>query len=236
MRRFKLKLYDANGVAINTTGGSVYVTSSGGTAKSTIYNSAGATITNPIAMTTGGVDFYTANTLSTVDLYIASPTGHFKVQTGVTGGWDRIDIPTNASFQTMQIPFNFADQTAATEQSTGFTIPANAMMLPNPGLYITAIDATETMDVGTLSSASGDADGFIIAASLGTLGLVKGTVIASGDTLGAYFKVLDSANAGDDAPEGSVAVAGKVITYTMTTGSDTGTGLISLPYRLMYQI
>jgi hypothetical protein len=44
--------------------------------------------------------------------------------------------------------------------------------------------------------------------------------------------VLDSANAGDDAPEQDVASAGKDITYTLTAGSDTAKGFIYLPINL----
>jgi hypothetical protein len=234
MRKFSLQCFSAATLlAITASGGVAYITSAGGTAKSTLYNSAGAALANPVSLSSGKLEFYTADTLSTVDIYCMTPTGHFVVREDVKPGDNEIRYNTDNLMQTMVIPFNMAD-TTVTETSTGFTIPSHAMMLPTPGLWITAIDATETIDVGTLASASGDADGFLALASVAVLGPVKGSVIAATPTLGAYLFVLDSANAGDDAPEANVSAAGKVITWTPSAGSDTGAGFISLPYRLLY--
>lgn len=232
MRHFKTQLKSAiDGAIISASGGKAYVTAAGGTAKATLYTAAGAALANPVALTNGSIEFYTADAVSSVDLYIQSPTGHFVVQKAVKSSGDASLFYNNKVLDTVfVIPFNIADTSAATETSTGFTC-AGAVQ-PNVAVDVVTGDATETIEVGTLSSDTGDADGFIDALDVATTGLIKATLLASGDTMGEYLSVLDSANAGDDAPEQSVAVIGKTITYTLTAGTDTAAGFIVLPMML----
>lgn len=230
---YRIQLKDGTtGKAIITSGGKVFVAANGDALKQAIKDADGAAMTNPMTPTRGFINFFTAVTVAKVDLYIQCPGGQFVVVKDVDpSGPNEIIVNTNARNQCMVIPWAAADITAATETSTGFTVP-NGMMLPTPFVNVTAIDATEDIDVGTLSSDSGDADGFMDGVSVATLGIAKATLLASGDTMGALFSVLDSANSGDDAPEGDVSMVGKAITITTSTGSDTGKGFVHLPYLL----
>lgn len=233
--RFSIQLKDAvTGASIISAGGKVIVCQAGTPDKATLFSDAdGTSLANPLTPTRGFIEFWTLDTLASVDLYIMSPTGHFLSISGVVAsGLNEIVVPTNDRQGVMKIPFSIADTTATTETSTGIAIPATAAIQPQPLLLVTAIDATETIDVGTLSTDSGDANGFIAAVSVGTLGLAKPTLATAGITLGALLFVQDSANAGDEAPEQDVASAGKTITYTLTAGSDTAKGFILLPYHL----
>lgn len=232
MRHFKTQLVDAlTGIAISESGGKVYVTAAGGTAKATLYTAAGASLANPITPTNGSIEFYTADSVSSVDLYGLSPTGHGFVRKAVKSSGDAsLLIDATRLDSVLVIPFNIADTTAAAETSTGFTLPGAVQ--PNCHVDVVTTDATETIDVGTLSTDSGDADGFMATIALDTAGYIKPTLLASGDTMGAYLSVLDSANAGDDAPEQSSAVIGKQVTYTLTSGTDTAAGFIVLPMML----
>jgi len=76
-------------------------------------------------------------------------------------------------------------------------------------IRVTAIDATETLDVGTATAESGDPDGFLSAVSVGTLGLVADN--------GALLSTL----------AGHIA-DGKSIVFTSTAGSDSGQGYVYL--------
>ena len=159
-----------------------------------------------------------------------SPTGHGVVAANIIpSGPTEIRIDQNARHSMLRIPFHVDD--ASSETTTGFVEPANGMILPNPTVTVGATDAGITIDVGTLSSDSGDADGFMDGVSVATLGLAKATLLNSGVTMGALLKVQDSANAGDAAPEGHVG-AGKAITYTLTGSPDTAAGVINLPVLL----
>lgn len=234
-REYRIQLKDrATGEAIISAGGKVYVAQDGDAAKQTLYDKDGAALSNPLTPTRGFINFFVVDTTDEVDLYILAPGGEFVVRKNVKpGGPNEIAVDTDQRFQSMVIPFAIGDTSAATETSTGFAIPAKAQILPHGlGIDVLTIDATEDIDVGTLSSDSGDADGFMDGVSVGTAGFVKPTLLASGDTMGALLSVLDSANAGDDAPEGDHSMQGKTVTYTLSTGSDTAEGFIHLPYYL----
>ena len=64
-----------------------------------------------------------------------------------------------------------AANTTATEKDTGFDLKAGWTVL-DAWIVVNTVDAGETVDVGTNSKASGDADGLIVGASLATAGLV----------------------------------------------------------------
>ncbi len=234
--RYTFQLYDQNHKAIQSSGGVVYVAASGDAAKQAITDKDGAALANPRALTRGACEFYVVDTAVDVDLYIMAPGGQFIVQTDfVAGETPDLMVDTNRRNQVAVIPFAIGDTSAATETDTGFDFPTASAVLPNPMVCVTTVDATETIDVGLLSSESGgDADGFINAVALDTAVLVKATLLASGDTMGALLSVLDSANSGDDAPEAHIVTgaAATSITYTLTAGTDTAEGFILLSYVL----
>lgn len=242
MQKISFQLYEVGpggqaGAMITATGGKVQVNTAGDASKATIYDSTGAAITttSALALTNGGYTFYVADSVSSVDLYIMAPGGQFIVKRGVTPGLNEIAIDTVNLNQVAVIPFSASDSTAATEKDTGFDFPLYSQVLPYPTIRVTTVDATETIDVGLLSSeTAGDADGFLALASVATAGLVKGTITNGTPTLGALMYVQDSANAGDESREGHVITGSNAtsITYTLTAGSDTAEGFVLIPYVL----
>jgi hypothetical protein len=81
-----------------------------------------------------------------------------------------------------------------------------------------ATGTTKLLDVGTLSTDSGDADGFLDGVSCATAGMVKGTLLSSGQTVGALLRV-DESGGGVLVPEPSVACGGKTVTYTASAAN-----------------
>lgn len=235
MRHFKMQLIDAiTQKSIQSAGGVVYVAANGDLAKATLYDADGAAASNPSALTNGVIEFYTADTVDNVDLYIQAPSGHFVVVKGIfASGPNAIYIDKTKLETTMVIPCAIENTAAATETNTGFSIPTKGIVTPvGVGFETVTIDSGITIDIGTLSTASGDADGFIDGVSVATAGFVKGTLTNGSVTLGALLKVQDSANAGDAVPESNTTMAGKAITYTLSSGADTAEGFILLPIRL----
>lgn len=232
-KQYGIQLRDAvTGKAIITAGGKVYVATADGAAKATLYDREGASLANPITPTRGYIEFWTGIAVESVDLYIMSPTGHFLVAKGVqASGPNEINVDTSQRYCSMVIPFAIADTTATTETATGFVIPAKAAVLPTPLLDVLTQDATETIDVGTDSGDSGDANGFLAAASVATAGIVKPTLASGGQTLGALLSA-DESGAGVLVPEPNISMVGKEVTYTLSAGSDTAAGFIHLPYLL----
>lgn len=226
-RRISFQLYDGSqaaamrGLAITASGGAVMVCTAGSPDKVAITDKDGTALNNPLALTNGSAELWTLATVNSVDLYIQAPGGQWKIVTGVNEGNADIAINVNVANQLYVIPFSISDSVAATEKDTGFDLPTYSMVLgrlSGCGIKVTALDATEDIDVGILSTESGgDADGLIAASDLDNLGLVIGTN-------GALFST--------NAPHKADAVTGKSISYTLTTGTDTAKGFILLPVVL----
>lgn len=223
-REYRIQMKDAaTGQAIITAGGACHVSTAGSPDKATLYDSSGAALANPITPTRGFLNFFTLDSVASVDLYVQAPGGQFEVRTSVVAsGPNEILVDTSTKQQMYKIPFSITDSVAATEKDTGFDLPATCLVLDRlngAGIYVTAIDATETIDVGTLTGETGaDPNGLNAAASVGTLGALVATNGA-----------LHSSNA----PYASDANAAKSISYTLTTGSDTAKGYILLPIVLI---
>lgn len=229
-RKMEFQLYaglgaaDMVGAMIQATGGKVYVAVAGATQKNAITDKDGTALANPLALTNGSAEFYVLATVDTVDLYIQAPGGQFVVREGVSEGVADIAVDLTNRRQTYKIPFAIGDTAAATETDTGFDLPEDSMVLDRlhgAGVLVTALDATEDIDVGlgeaVPAESGGDANGFIAASDLDALGQVIGTN-------GALFS--------SNAPHKSNAVAARSITYTLTAGSDTAKGFILLPVIL----
>ena len=217
------------GAAIMTAGGAAIICAAGSTAKLPMYVDGSAVTSVPLSY--GKLECeIDIDQGKAVDIYLQSPTGHGAVAYDVVpSGPTEFRIDRNAGHSVLRIPFHFSDVDG--ETATGFTEPANGLILPTPTVTVATADAGITIDVGTDSTDSGDADGFLNGASLAATGLVKGSLANGTVTMGALLKVQDSANAGDNIPEGHVS-GGKAITYTLTGSPDTAAGVISIPVML----
>lgn len=113
------------------------------------------------------------------------------------------------------------------ETTTGFTLPATAIV-HDVFLNVIAIDATETVDVGTTGT-SNDPNGFLAAASLATLGLVYGSLADGAVTRGALlFEITEATTAAARMPD--ITAGGDPISYTCSAGSDTAVFDIVIVY------
>ena len=221
------------GEIITAAGGVVYVAQAGDAQKRAITDKGGVALTNPRALTAGGVEFYVADSVVSADLYIMAPGGQFIVKKGIKPGSHDFAVDISQRHQVAEIPFAIADTAAATETDTGFNMPLHSAVLPNPMVRVLTVDATETIDVGLLSSeTAGDANGFLALADVATAGLVKGTLISTGQTIGALLSADEGA--GVLLPEAHVVTGTNAVsvTYTLTAGTDTAEGFIVLPYVL----
>lgn len=237
MREYSFDLYDQNGVRITTAGGIAKVVAANAYSEVALLNEDGSALANPISLSNGSGEFRTADSVTSVDVYGQAPDGRGFVAKGISGTHNVIKIDINSMHGALKIPFDIgedSDITANTEFDTGFDADTSLLFTPNPGVYVGEADATETIDVGTDGSGSNDPDGFMDGVAVsGTAGtFAKATLVNSGATLGVLMFVQDSANSGDDAPEGFVG-DGDNITMTLSAGSDTAAGIITLPYVFM---
>jgi hypothetical protein len=143
------------------------------------------------------------------------------------------------------------------ETDTGWDLPKYGEVDPySMMVFVQTIDATETLEVGLLSSESGgDADGFLDAISIATAGWVRPAMTftkgssqyyVSACTWGEYFFDLDNTGATSKGLAGAdgAGTAGqpfleshigdgtaKSLTYTCTAGSDTFVGFLMFRWR-----
>jgi len=108
---------------------------------------------------------------------------------------------------------------SATEIDTGIDFLYDTL-IEHVQVEAVTVDATETIDVGILSSeTAGDADGFVDGASTATAGYPLVTLTTSG-------ALMDDATNFD--PDGHFVISGNgySLTYTRSAGSDTAVGYI----------
>lgn len=213
----------------------------------TVYKSS-TSLTNPVTTTNfasatackNKVRFRTS--ASTVDLLVVDTNGGYTAFIEDFSPNDHkiiIDERPNVMHHGT-IWFSASD---ATETDTGVDFLADSF-IHDVWVEVVTIDATETIDVGLLSSeTSGDADGLRVAVSTATAGFVLDTaVITNGSsadywTASTYGALLATAITGSDSAVTTLGgksvlnhvVTGsnaKSLTYTGSSGSDTAAGYI----------
>lgn len=221
-KRYKFNLTDDLGKNITTAGGFVYVTNAGSPQHAGLFDASGTAITGgAVAFSNGEVEFQVDKDDEPLDIHIYAPTGHYKVLESVTGNpYATVAINTDPTISVWRVPFSILDSgvSAASEYDTGIDVPIGALVSPRGiGLKVTAADATETIDVGFVTT---DANGLLATASVATAAVVAGDAATS--TLGALLATTGN--------EHDYAVtAAQNLSFTLTAGSDTAEGYILLP-------
>ncbi len=137
--------------------------------------------------------------------------------TQITSTADELNIldlsAVGAVSKVKRISIGFGDGT--TENDTGWDLPEYCVVT-NVIVQVTTAEATggtKTIDVGTLSTDSGDADGFLDGVSVATKGLVKGTLASAGQTVGVLLRA-DEDGSGALVPEPCVAPGSRSVSWT----------------------
>ena len=186
----------------------------------TIYSDdKGTSQANPGTMTDGILRFFTANTVTSVDLSVLTANGHAFFLEGVTPSNHRIIVwPENIN-QQLIIPYN-CNTGCNVVVDTGFDLSAG-MLVKDVFLHVTTAATAGPLDVGT----STDTDGFLDAAIVSVTGFVGldetvasvaagiGSLLVS-VTSGAVRKMHVRAN----------STSGANIVYVVTATNSGGTG------------
>ena len=152
-----------------------------------------ASVSNPLACTNGKIEFNTAESVTSVDIYGLTENGDaFVCKNFAPGGnTDAALINPQELNQVLMIPVDCTsagDNLTTTEFDTGFDLPANVAVMPwGIGADVRTILTSATFDLGLLSSESGgDADGLLNDLSVGTAAYAVGKASTTAGTIRYY--------------------------------------------------
>jgi hypothetical protein len=153
-------------------------------AEVTLYSDAqGSSQSNPGTMTDGIIRFWTASTVTAVDISVLTATGHAYFLEDVTQSNHKIIVNPDATEYTLVLPYSAVS--ASVSVDTGFTIPSN-MLIKDVWLRVVTLGTAARIDVGT----SVDRNGFLVEGIADTTGykvaseaLVSNSVSGSPGTL-----------------------------------------------------
>ena len=228
---YMIQLYnERTGLAIDDDSGVVNVLTANSPAEATIYsNDAGTSASNPLTFTNGVARFWTASSVTSVDLSILTADGQAVFVEGLTPSQHRIDINTERSEYKLIIPFTYSGA-SETVVDTGFDWGAS-MLMKDAVLHVTTLGTGMALSVGT----STDPSGFAVAVTCAATGFYPlSETVVSGATAGAVGLYLVSATSGAVRKKAlrSNSTSGANIVYQNTTSSSTaGAGYIYLVYE-----
>lgn len=240
-KRTNAAIDDSTGVAIvmagGTTGRSDLVTLKA--------DQQGTALSQPVTLSSGRLTFYTAKTVTSVDITVALASGYAIYARGLSSSVHRLDVYPEDRNQLLVFPMLF--NAGGTVVDTGIDLPVGCL-IKDAYVWVGVVDATETVDIGFINAVEGgDENGLVAAASVANLGYVENAPAVSNganiDSVGAttYGVLLASAITGSDA----VATNGgfvrknyltdgtiKSVCYTPSS-SDTFKGLGFIEYKLV---
>ncbi len=193
----------------------------------TIYaDDVGTSASNPIAFTNGVVRFFTASSVTAVDLSILTAKSHAVFAESVTPSMHRIDIDPDKIQQKVVIPYLVVGASEAVVD-TGFDIAAN-MLIKDIEVDVFAVGTGATLLIGTSTVTSG----FCIGVSVATTGipatLLEEALVSSSAVFGQYL-ANGTGNYVRKKHMRANSTSGANIIYSNSTSSSTaGSGYIYL--------
>jgi hypothetical protein len=183
---------------------------------------------NPITFTNGVINFWTADTVTSLDLTIQTASAHAVFAESVTLSDHRIDIDPDRMVQKLVIPYTFSGASEAIVD-TGFDIFA-AMLIKDIELDVFTAMTGGVLDIGT----STDTDGFLDGIAASTTGFpitaLEEAIVSTSALFGAYLANITGTYVRKKHVRAN-ATSGANIVYTNTTSSSTaGNGYVYLTY------
>ena len=245
-KHYILSVEDPRNKSAIITGVLTFVYTAGTKTLATLYtNDKRGTLANPITRTQFAaddkIDFWCA--ASSVDLFVNDSKGNEAFLPSITPTDHVVALEQAGIDKHLVVPFSPSDNT---EVDTGIDFPYGVEIY-RALIEVVTVDATETIDVGLLSSeTAGDADGILAAVSVANSGFVKPFVnvdTTTEDYIGTpyYGALMGKGSAGTSAANdfGQAGGAGHIVTgsnavsltYTGSSGSDTAAGYIHVWFR-----
>ena len=233
LQEWHFYLYErhASGVdtPINDDTGVINILTAGDPSEVTIYADVnGTAASNPMTFTDGRVRFYTAASVTSIDITGLTANGHAFFYQGVTPSTHRIVIDPTKMLHNLVIPYQVVGASEVIVD-TGFDILAN-MLVRDVFPHVTTLGTGAALDVGT----STDSDGFLDGVSVATTGYVvtaiEEALVSTSSLIGALLANVTGTNV-RKLHKRANATSGANIVYTNTTSSSTaGEGYLYVNY------
>lgn len=205
------------------------VLTAGDPARVTCYSDErGTALTTPSTMSNGVIQFWTASSVTSVDLTIQTTNGHAFFVPGVSISDHRISVFPQKHEQVLILPYKVVGASEAIVD-TGFDVLGN-MLLKDVFLHVTAVGTGAMLDIGTSTKQSG----FAIAVTVDTTGYPVALInekLTSASQIGTYLALSNTASYARMLHPRANATSGANIVYSNTTSSSTaGAGYIYINY------
>lgn len=197
----------------------------------TIYtNDRGTSASNPITFTNGTIRFFTADTVTAVDLSILTSNSHAVFAESVTPSNQRIDIDPDRIHQKLCIPYIIVGASEAVVD-TGFDIAANMLML-DIEVDVVTVGTGATLNVGTSTTTTGF--GFVSAATTGIpAALLEEALISGSAGFGTFFTVATGPYVRKKHMRANATSGANIVYGNATSSSTAGNGYIWLKFERM---
>lgn len=214
---------------INDSTGVINILTENDPSEATIYSDLnGTSASNPMTFTNGRVRFYTATSVTALDITGLTAKGHAFFYESVTPSVHRIVIDPTRMVQKMVIPYQVVGASEAIVD-TGFDILDN-MLITDIELHVTTVGTGAALDIGTSTDSDGFADGVSAATTGFPTTLMEEALVSTSSLIGALLTVATGPYVRKKHKRAN-ATSGANIVYTNTTSSSTaGEGYIYLTY------
>lgn len=216
-------------VTIDDDTGVYDVLTAGDPARITLYSDEnGTSLSAPATMSNGIMRFYTASSVTSVDITLLTANGHAFFLEDITPSNHRVVVYPDKMESILILPYKVVGASEAVVD-TGFDLSAN-MLVKDVWLHTTTLGTGAVLDVGT----STDADGFLDGITVDATGYLAAAVFEEVPTSAHQLGALIASTTGKNVRKlhrRANATSGANIVYTNTTSSSTaGAGYVYLNY------
>lgn len=215
--------------AIDDDSGVVNVLTADSPAKATVYSDAnGTSATSPLTFTNGVTRFWTASTVTSLDLAGQTAKGYSFFRQGVTPSDHVIRVDPKKMEHTLIIPYTYSGA-SETVVDTGLGVLAN-MLVKDCFVHVTTAGTGFGLTVGTSTASTGFLNAVMVTTTGYPVTAIEEAIVSSSGLLGSLL-----ANGTGDyvrkLHKRANATSGAHIVYSNVTSSSTaGAGYIYLTY------
>lgn len=195
----------------------------------TIYSDKnGTTGSNPGTMVNGQIKFYTANTVTSLDLSVLTANGIALFAKALTPSMGRLDVNPELMTHKVVIPYLIVGASEAVVD-TGFDILSN-MLIKDIEVDVVTAGTGAVLTVGTSTATTGFSSGIAASTTGLPITLLEEALVSTSAVFGTLLALATGTNVRKKHMRAN-ATSGANIVYSNTTSSSTaGAGYIYLTY------